>query len=42
MADPQTEISRDETEAVERRVPLPKFQVFIILLIQFAEPITGQ
>ncbi|KAJ7352343.1 major facilitator superfamily domain-containing protein [Mycena albidolilacea] len=42
MADPQTETSRDETEGVvERRVPLPKFQVFIILLIQFAEPITA-
>ena len=25
----------------EKPTPLPKFQIFIVLLIQFAEPITG-
>ncbi|KAJ7881020.1 major facilitator superfamily multidrug-resistance, DHA1 sub-family [Mycena olivaceomarginata] len=33
MADPQTETSRDEAEAVERRVPLPKFQ-FVVQLVR--------
>ncbi|KAF7375259.1 MFS domain-containing protein [Mycena sanguinolenta] len=31
--------SGDET--IERRIPIPKFQVAIILLIQFSEPITA-
>ncbi|KAJ6488177.1 major facilitator superfamily domain-containing protein [Mycena vitilis] len=29
------------TAAIRRRTPLPKFQVFILLFIQFAEPITA-
>ena len=29
------------TDETEKPTPLPKFQIFIILLIQFAEPITG-
>ena len=29
------------THDTERPTPLPKFQIFIVFLIQFAEPITG-
>ncbi|KAJ7604167.1 major facilitator superfamily domain-containing protein [Mycena polygramma] len=30
-----------ETHAQRKRTPIPKFQLFILLLIQFAEPATG-
>lgn len=26
---------------IQRRTPLPKFQIFIVLLIQFTEPVTA-
>ncbi|KAJ7352341.1 major facilitator superfamily multidrug-resistance, DHA1 sub-family [Mycena albidolilacea] len=41
MADSEVETSENNAEAVKKRVPIPKFQVAIILLIQFAEPITA-
>ncbi|KAJ7841404.1 major facilitator superfamily multidrug-resistance, DHA1 sub-family [Mycena olivaceomarginata] len=41
MADSEVETSGNNAEAVKKRVPIPKFQVAIILLIQFAEPITA-
>ena len=36
-------IAHDEhaTCETEKPTPLPKFQIFIVLLIQFAEPIAG-
>jgi hypothetical protein len=30
-----------DTTQLEKPTPLPKFQIFIVLLIQFAEPITA-
>ncbi|KAJ7236253.1 major facilitator superfamily multidrug-resistance, DHA1 sub-family [Mycena haematopus] len=44
MADIDSETNRDEPvegRAARIRIPIPKFQVAIILLIQFAEPITA-
>ncbi|KAJ7352333.1 major facilitator superfamily multidrug-resistance, DHA1 sub-family [Mycena albidolilacea] len=41
MADSEIETSGNNAEAVKKRVPIPRFQVAIILLIQFAEPITA-
>jgi hypothetical protein len=36
-------LTHDEhaTHDAEKPTPLPKFQIFIVLLIQFAEPLTG-
>jgi hypothetical protein len=48
MSNPETrKISHHELERNERnerprkRTPLPKFQLFIVFLIQFAEPVTA-
>jgi hypothetical protein len=44
MPDEETRSQHDERETPvpTKRTPLPKFQLFILLLIQFAEPVTGE
>jgi hypothetical protein len=44
MPDEETLSQHDERETPvpTKRTPLPKFQLFILLLIQFAEPVTGE
>jgi hypothetical protein len=42
MTDSETSRNDGNDHVSKRRTPIPKLQVAIVLLIQFAEPITGQ
>jgi hypothetical protein len=40
-SDSEGEHQHEGIRAVQRRTPLPKLQLFILLFIQLAEPVTG-